>query len=193
MPPINHINSALSNEGDYICKSEGQLVAWLAGAAGLFNILCVCVLSAQLHEDKWQGLDAMAHDLCQSGNCHQAAIEQRCEGLQEKRAVLVNLARRRKSQLDDNSDYLRFMWKTDVVEAWISEREARIEQNALDGNTVYNLRGVQMLLKKHEVFVKALENFHLDGIRAITFLHNQLIENNHVNSALITQRYVYTV
>ena len=53
-------------------------------------------------------------------NLHSEAIGQRSAMLQEKLEALQEAAVVRKSKLVDNSAFLQFMWKTDVVESWIS-------------------------------------------------------------------------
>ena len=53
-------------------------------------------------------------------NLHSEAIGQRSGMLQEKLEALQEAATVRKARLVDNSAFLQFMWKTDVVESWIS-------------------------------------------------------------------------
>lgn len=56
--------------------------------------------------------------------------------------------RRRKVALMDNSAYLQFMWKADVVEIWFGDKEkyVRSEEFGRDLSTV------QTLLTKQEIF-----------------------------------------
>ena len=42
---------------------------------------------------------------------------------------LGELANVRKSNLLDNSAYLQFMWKADVVESWIADKEAHVRSD----------------------------------------------------------------
>ena len=53
------------------------------------------------------------------GNHNADNIAQRIQGLQDKLAALDSSAVRRKNNLIDNSAFLQFIWKTDVVESWI--------------------------------------------------------------------------
>ena len=57
---------------------------------------------------------------CQ-GNHNAGAIQQRCGLLQEKLDALRKAADNRKARLVDNSAFLQFIWKTDVVESWIGQ------------------------------------------------------------------------
>jgi len=68
--------------------------------------------------------------------------------LQNKLDHLSDLAQRRKTKLMDNSAYLQFMWKADVVESWIADKETqtRVEEFGRDLSTV------QTLLTKQETF-----------------------------------------
>ena len=64
-------------------------------------------------------------DICEAGqkliedrNHHADSIAQWCKQLRNKMYNLGELANIRKSNLLDNSAYLQFMWKADVVESW---------------------------------------------------------------------------
>ena len=72
----------------------------------------------------------------------------RSEQLQSKLENLSQLARRRKEKLQDNSAYLQFMWKADVVESWIADKEAHVKSEDFGRD----LSTVQTLLTKQETF-----------------------------------------
>lgn len=55
------------------------------------------------------------------GNHNAPQIDQRCQNLQHNLDSLKDAATRRKARLIDNSAFLQFIWKTDVVESWICE------------------------------------------------------------------------
>ena len=65
---------------------------------------------------------------------------------------LGELANVRKQNLHDNSAYLQFMWKADVVESWIADKESyvRSEDCGKDLSSVQTLltKQVQWLSKK---------------------------------------------
>lgn len=61
---------------------------------------------------------------------------------------LSALASKRKSKLMDNSAYLQFMWKADVVESWIADKETHVRSEEYGRD----LSTVQTLLTKQETF-----------------------------------------
>lgn len=61
---------------------------------------------------------------------------------------LAALAARRKAKLVDNSAYLQFMWKADVVESWIADKETHVKNEEYGRD----LSSVQTLLTKQETF-----------------------------------------
>ena len=58
------------------------------------------------------------------GNHNADNIRQRVATLKEKLSALESDANRRKANLIDNSAFLQFIWKTDVVESWIGKSSA---------------------------------------------------------------------
>merc|ERR1712062_732813 len=95
------------------------------------------------------------------------------------------VANLRKQNLLDNSAYLQFMWKADVVESWIAEKEAYVRSNDLGRD----LSTVQTLLTKQETFDIGLEAFENEGISNITALKNQLVQSGHNQSDAINKKY----
>lgn len=61
---------------------------------------------------------------------------------------LSSLASHRKTKLLDNSAYLQFMWKADVVESWIADKETHVRSEEYGRD----LSTVQTLLTKQETF-----------------------------------------
>lgn len=59
--------------------------------------------------------------LIDEGNHHSPSIKARCDQLKTRLGEIAELARRRLQRLQDNSAYLQFMWKCDVVESWIGK------------------------------------------------------------------------
>ena len=77
------------------------------------------------------------------------------------------------------------MWKADVVESWIAEKEAYVRSNDLGRD----LSTVQTLLTKQETFDIGLEAFENEGISNITALKNQLVQSGHNQSDAINKKY----
>ena len=64
----------------------------------------------------------MTHVLSRlQGNYQSESINLRSRGLQQKLSDLEEAARRRKTRLNNSSEYLQFIWKADLVESWISK------------------------------------------------------------------------
>lgn len=78
------------------------------------------------------------------GNHNADGIAQRIAGLQEKLNSLSDAANRRKAGLIDNSAFLQFIWKTDVVESWIADKETQVRSDDYGRD----LSSVQTLLTK---------------------------------------------
>lgn len=100
------------------------------------------------HRDRCSDICDHGASLVANNNHHFEAIQQRCTQLQKKLENLASLGTRRKAALLDNSAYLQFMWKADVVESWIADKEnyVRSEEYGRDLSTV------QTLLTKQDTF-----------------------------------------
>ncbi|XP_037044978.1 spectrin alpha chain isoform X3 [Bradysia coprophila] len=137
------------------------------------------------HRDRCSLISEQGATLVANKNHHGDSIAQRCNQLQNKLENLSALAGRRKGALLDNSAYLQFMWKADVVESWIADKEnyVRSEEFGRDLSTV------QTLLTKQETFDAGLNAFEQEGIHNITALKDQLINAEHAQSAAILKRH----
>uniref|UniRef100_A0A183DQ64 SH3 domain-containing protein n=1 Tax=Gongylonema pulchrum TaxID=637853 RepID=A0A183DQ64_9BILA len=105
--------------------------------------------------------------LIDAGNHHSPTIKARCEQLRNRLEDVAELARRRLQRLQDNSAYLQFMWKCDVVESWIG----------------------MGFLSSLEAFDAGLNAFEHEGIQRITELKDQLVNARHAQSANIEKRH----
>jgi spectrin alpha len=87
------------------------------------------------------------------GNHNADGIAQRISGLQEKLNSLSDAANRRKAGLIDNSAFLQFIWKTDVVESWIADKETQVrsEDYGRDLSSVQTLLTKQVSLEIYEL------------------------------------------
>ncbi|CAH8478758.1 unnamed protein product [Schistosoma rodhaini] len=157
----------------------------LAAVQGLLKKHDAFETDLNIHNEKCKELCLTGSDLVQSENHNRLPIQQRCEGLIEKLNALNQAAQRRKTNLTDNSAFLQFMWRTDVVESWIADRETQVRSDDYGRD----LSSVQILLAKHATFDTALESFHTEGIQTITELHDRLIAAEHNQSPAIKQRF----
>merc|ERR1711971_1474761 len=135
-------------------------------------------------------------DICEQGqmlieerNHHADNIAQRCEQLRNKMYNLGELSSMRKSNLYDNSAYLQFMWKADVVESWIADKESHVKSDEFGRD----LSSVQTLLTKQETFDIGLRAFESEGIQNISALKDQLIGGNHVQADAINKKFTVVI
>lgn len=139
----------------------------------------------QAHRDRCNDIGEDGKKLVAEENHHSEAIKQKCQQLQNKLDNLAALASKRKMKLLDNSAYLQFMWKADVVESWIADKETHIKSEDFGRD----LSSVQTLLTKQETFDAGLSAFEHEGIQNITTLRDQLIQANHDQSNSINERH----
>ncbi|MAD18690.1 MAG: hypothetical protein CMJ52_00480 [Planctomycetaceae bacterium] len=138
-----------------------------------------------MHGDRCTDVCEAGQNLISEKNHHSEAITHRCEQLRNKMFNLGELATVRKANLKDNADYLCFMWKADVVESWIADKEAHVKSDEYGRD----LSSVQTLLTKQETFDIGLKAFETEGISNITELKNKLINSNHIQAQSINKKY----
>ncbi|XP_074042234.1 alpha Spectrin isoform X2 [Leptinotarsa decemlineata] len=143
----------------------------------------------QAHRDRCKNISDEGFKLVSDGNHHADSINQRCQQLQTKLDHLAALAGRRKAKLVDNSAYLQFMWKADVVESWIADKETHVKSEEFGRD----LSSVQTLLTKQETFDAGLTAFEHEGIQNITDLKDRLIASNHDQTQAILQRHASVI
>lgn len=100
------------------------------------------------HKDRCSDICEHGASLVAANNHHSDNIKQRCTQLEKKLENLNSLAIRRKTELLDNSAFLQFMWKADVVESWIADKENHVRSEEFGRD----LSTVQTLLTKQETF-----------------------------------------
>ncbi|XP_063696613.1 spectrin alpha chain [Culicoides brevitarsis] len=137
------------------------------------------------HKDRCSDICSNGASLVSSNNHHSDSIKQRCVQLEKKLENLSALAIRRKNALLDNSAFLQFMWKADVVESWIADKENHVKSEEFGRD----LSTVQTLLTKQETFDSGLSAFEQEGIQNITALKDQLINAEHAQSQSILKRH----
>jgi spectrin alpha len=93
----------------------------LAAVQGLLKKHDAFDTDFQVHKDRCRDIIKDGEKLINDGNYHSDNISRRCEELKERLEDLSETAARRKARLVDNSAFLQFMWKTDVVESWIGK------------------------------------------------------------------------
>jgi spectrin alpha len=157
----------------------------MAAVQGLLKKHDAFETDLSVHTDRVEEICSAGQELVGTGNHHSDSIVQRCDQLRSKMRNLGDLANLRKQNLLDNSAYLQFMWKADVVESWIADKEAYIRSDEFGRD----LSSVQTLLTKQETFDIGLEAFENEGIQNITALKDQLVSAGHTQSKAINKKY----
>ncbi|XP_076321230.1 spectrin alpha chain-like isoform X2 [Tachypleus tridentatus] len=138
-----------------------------------------------VHRERCADITQSGEQLVANGNHHSESINQRLQQLQNRLQSLENSATNRKNKLKDNSAYLQFMWKADVVESWIADKEVHVKSDDYGRD----LSSVQTLLTKQDTFDAGLSAFEQEGIQNITQLKDQLMTASHEQYHAILKRH----
>jgi len=157
----------------------------MAAVQGLLKKHDAFETDLSVHSERCNEICAAGQKLIEDKNHHADSIVQRCDRLRNKIFNLGEFANVRKTNLLDNSAYLQFMWKADVVETWIVDKEAYVSTDDYGRD----LSSVQTLLTKQETFDIGLEAFENEGIQNITALKDNLVTAGHNQSASINKKY----
>lgn len=165
--------------------STGDLGDTMAAVQGLLKKHEAFESDFQVHKERCADVKKEGENLIQEGNHNADSIAQRIQGLEEKLKELDQGAAARKSLLNDNSAFLQFMWKTDVVDSWIADKETQVRSEDYGRD----LSSVQTFLTKQETFSAGLAAFEKEGIQTITSLKDQLLASKHEQTPAIEARY----
>jgi spectrin alpha len=157
----------------------------LAAVQGLLKKHDAFETDFQVHRGRCDEISKEGNKLIEEGNYNHDLIAQKVRTLQEKLGSLQEAANNRKARLIDNSAFLQFIWKTDVVESWIADKETQIRSDDYGRD----LSSVQTLLTKQETFDAGLQAFEKEGIQTITALKDQLVAAHHAQTPAIESRY----
>uniref|UniRef100_A0A0K0ELE0 SH3 domain-containing protein n=1 Tax=Strongyloides stercoralis TaxID=6248 RepID=A0A0K0ELE0_STRER len=141
------------------------------------------------HEQRVDDITIQGQELIDSGNHNGPDIRKKIENLKNHFDKIRQLALSRGQKLRDSSAYLQFLWKCDVVESWIAEKENMVKSNDYGKD----LSSVQNLLAKQETFDAGLNAFEHEGIQRITELKDQLVASSHHNSPQIERRHANVI
>jgi len=157
----------------------------MAAAQGLLKKHDAFETDYSVHRERCNDVGEAGEKLINDGNHHNESIKQRCQHLKDKMETLGGIAARRKNKLIDNLAYLQFIWKADVVESWIADKESHVKSEEFGRD----LSTVQTLLTKQETFDAGLMAFEHEGIQNISALKDQLVNANHEQSESIIKRH----
>lgn len=138
-----------------------------------------------VHSKNCQVICSEGQSLIEASNHHAESIEQRCHLLELNINNIAKLSDVRKQNLLDYYAYLQFMWKADVVESWIADKESYVRLDDFGKD----LSSVQTLLTKQETFDIGLDAFENEGIQNISALRDQLVSAGHMLSEKINKKY----
>uniref|UniRef100_A0A8C9XH14 Spectrin alpha, non-erythrocytic 1 n=1 Tax=Sander lucioperca TaxID=283035 RepID=A0A8C9XH14_SANLU len=138
-----------------------------------------------VHRDRVNDVCTNGEELIKKNNHHVDNISAKMSALRGKVSELERAAAQRKAKLDENSAFLQFNWKADVVESWIGEKENSLKTDDYGRD----LSSVQTLLTKQETFDAGLQAFQQEGITNITALKDQLLAAKHIQSKAIEARH----
>merc|ERR1711899_527462 len=157
----------------------------MAAVQGLLKKHDAFETDLSVHNDKVSEINNAGQKLIEARNHHSSNIVQRCDLLRNKMHNLGDLANIRKQNLLNNSSYLQYMWKADVVKSWIADKESYVRSDEFGRD----LSSVQTLLTKQETFDIGLEASENEGIQNITALKDQLVMAGHNQSDSINKKY----
>ena len=189
--------------------SNSDLGQNMAAVQGLLKKHDAFETDLAAHKGRVDDIYSGGQELIKEDNHHKDSILQRCEGLVSKMNNLRDLTERRKKLLMDNSAFLQFMWKADVVESWIADKESYIRYvdcflqyvsscGSRSMNSLFpsrsddfgrDLSSVQTLLTKQETFDIGLEAFENEGISNLTQLKDQLCSGGHSQSKAMEKKF----
>lgn len=122
-------------------------------------------------------------ELLQANHYASPEIKEKIESLASSREDLERAWTARRLQLDQNLDLQLYLRDCEQAENWMLAREAFINAEEVDSKG----DNVEMLIKKHEDFDKAI-NGHEEKIAALQVLADQLIAQNHYASDSIDEK-----
>ncbi|XP_048586984.1 spectrin alpha chain, non-erythrocytic 1 isoform X2 [Nematostella vectensis] len=157
----------------------------LAAVQGLLKKHEAFETDLEVHRERVNDIENAGNQLINDGNHQGELIEHRISSIKTKLVELDRMASYRKTKLNDNSAFLQFNWKADVVESWIGDKEgiARSEELGRD------LSSVQTLMTKQETFDAGLQAFENEGIARVTALKDELVQSQHEQSPAIIKRH----
>uniref|UniRef100_A0A670YZN1 Spectrin alpha chain, non-erythrocytic 1 n=1 Tax=Pseudonaja textilis TaxID=8673 RepID=A0A670YZN1_PSETE len=138
-----------------------------------------------VHKDRVNDVCANGEDLIKKNNHHEENITAKMKSLKGKVSDLERAASQRKAKLDENSAFLQFNWKADVVESWIGNWKS----TSLPSCQVWGALPLTSQLPLQETFDAGLHAFAQEGIANITALKDQLLAAKHVQSKAIEARH----
>ncbi|XP_074621265.1 spectrin alpha chain, non-erythrocytic 1-like [Acropora palmata] len=157
----------------------------LAAVQGLLKKHQAFETDLEVHRERVQDIENDGNQLIEKENHQAELIEHKISSMKNKLLELERMASYRKAKLNDNSAFLQFNWKADVVESWIGDKEGIARSDDLGRD----LSSVQTLFTKQETFDSGLQAFENEGIARVTILKDELVQSQHEQSPAIIKRH----
>jgi len=157
----------------------------LAAVQGLLKKHEAFQTDFHVHKQHRDDIEKQGNELIEKNNFQSDLIQEKLTELKDKFTELEKQANNRHQKLSDNSAFLQFNWKADVVESWIGNKEAFVS----DDQASKDLSTAHTLLTKQDTFDAGLKAFENDGIARVTSLKDKLVKAEHAQNAAIKERH----
>ncbi|BFZ06026.1 hypothetical protein BsWGS_09066 [Bradybaena similaris] len=165
--------------------SSGDLGDTMAAVQGLLKKHEAFQSDLEVHKERCFDIKREGQTLIDEGNHNKDSISDRMSGLMERLKELETAAIERETDLNRNYAFLQFMWKTDVVDSWIADKETQVKSEDYGRD----LSSVQTFLTKQETFSAGIAAFEKEGIQTITALKDGFVATGHEQIPTIEARY----
>ncbi len=130
-----------------------------------------------------------ARKLLSENNFNADLINDNLNKLNDDLDALTSLAKAKKKNLNEMRMFLEYLWKCDVVESWVTEKQKQIQQDSAVNVGGHNLASVLNLLSKHDTFEAGLNAFETEGILKIGELKDKLVDSLNLNNEPSEDKY----
>ncbi|CAK9291681.1 unnamed protein product, partial [Gordionus sp. m RMFG-2023] len=141
----------------------------------------------ETHVNRCQAIENIGQELSNEGNMHAQAILEKCRTLKDKMENLSTVIGTRRSRLEENLAFMQFMWKADLTENWITDKETYAKSEDYG----HDLSSVVSLLAKHDHFTRSLNCFEDEGaLRALNQLETALLADRNITVGSEQERWL---
>jgi len=157
----------------------------LASVLGLLKKHEAFETDYNVHQQRVDDIKTQANDLIAKENHYADSIRSDLESLETRMNELKIQGETRRQKLMDNSAFLQFNWKANVVESWIDDKEnfVKSDQDPRDSSSTQNL------LTRQNTFDAGLRAFENEGIARVTSLKEELVKAEHQQTPAIIARH----
>ncbi|KAF7492961.1 Spectrin alpha chain [Sarcoptes scabiei] len=159
----------------------------IAASQGLLKKLALFDRDLENHRERYNDIAITGNGLIKEGNFCAPKVQDKLDQLLDKLNKLEKLADNRRRLLQDNYEFLQFLWKADVVDDWIDEKEQRLKTDSLGRD----LSSVGSAISKQDNFDNTLNGFEQENLKALARIKDELASpgRNHLKRDTIIKRY----